>query len=209
MLTNLAIIGAGGHSKVIIEAVLARNQYCALRLVDQDVAKEGHIILGSVEVEFLQEWDTLPRACHIAVGNNATRQQLSELAKRKGKEHATIIHPEASISTSALVGEGCFVASKVVVSAESTIGEGCIINHGAIVDHDCQIGAYSHIAPGSTLTGGVEVGQCSFIGAGATILPMVKIGCNVVVGAGAVVTRNIPDHQTVVGLPGRIVNLNE
>ncbi|MCT4626528.1 NeuD/PglB/VioB family sugar acetyltransferase [Halodesulfovibrio sp.] len=209
MPTSVAIIGAGGHSKVAIEALRAMAPSCSLRVFDQDRAKKGRTILGGVAIEFLQEWSALPEAYHIAIGNNSVRQQLSMLAQANGKEYTSIIHPEASISPSAVVGEGVFAAAKAVVAAESKIDEGCIINHSAVVDHECRIGAYSHIAPGSILTGGVEVGECTLIGAGAVILPMIKIGRNVVVGAGAVVTRDIPDHQIVVGIPERIVNSNE
>ena len=43
------------------------------------------------------------------------------------------------------------------------------------------------------------------IGANATILPGVVIGIGAMVGAGAVVTKNVPDHLTVVGNPAKIL----
>jgi acetyltransferase-like isoleucine patch superfamily enzyme len=43
------------------------------------------------------------------------------------------------------------------------------------------------------------------IGSNATILPGLTIGEGAMIGAGAVVTRDVPDHAIVVGVPARIV----
>lgn len=45
----------------------------------------------------------------------------------------------------------------------------------------------------------------AWIGAGATILPGVTIGENSVVAAGAVVSKNVPDHVVVAGIPAKII----
>ncbi|EDM37994.1 nodulation protein L [Pedobacter sp. BAL39] len=45
----------------------------------------------------------------------------------------------------------------------------------------------------------------AWIGAGATILPGVTIGKNAVVAAGAVVSKDVPDHAVVGGIPARLI----
>ena len=47
------------------------------------------------------------------------------------------------------------------------------------------------------------------IGAGAKVLGSVTIGNNCKIGAGSVVLKDVPDNATVVGVPGRIVVLND
>lgn len=206
---ELLMVGAGGHAKVVIEAVQAVNPACHILLADEDITKEGKKLLGNIPIHYLRNWEKLPDQCHIAIGNNQERERLSIVAHEQGKQPFTIVHPDAFVSLSAVFGSGNFIAAMVVISAEVKISEGCIINHGAIVDHDCYIGAYSHIAPNSTLSGGVKVGKGCLIGTGATLLPMVEIGDHVVIGAGAVVTCNVPDNQIVTGVPGRCVRPNE
>ena len=44
-----------------------------------------------------------------------------------------------------------------------------------------------------------------YIGAGALILPGVTVGEGAVVAAGAVVTRDVPAHQIVTGVPARVL----
>jgi serine O-acetyltransferase len=45
------------------------------------------------------------------------------------------------------------------------------------------------------------------VGAGARILGNITVGNDVYVGANSVVLTDVPDHATVVGIPGRIVKL--
>lgn len=203
MPTELLIIGASGHAKVVIEAVKASVPNCNIRLTDQDAKKTGKKLLKTIPIELLEHWQQLPEPFHIAIGDNAIRQQLSDIASQQGKQYATIVHPQSSISESAVLAKGNFVAATAVIAAEAQIEEGCIINHGSIVDHDCFIGCYSHIAPNATLGGGVKIGPRCLIGAGAIILPQVKIGRDSVIGAGAVVTSDVGDNQVVIGVPAR------
>jgi len=205
MPTELLIIGASGHAKVVIEAVQADRSTCDIRVTDQDVIKAGKKLLKIFSIELLDDWKNLPKQFHVAIGDNNSRRALVELATEHDKEYVTIVHPDSSVSITASLGEGSFVAARSVVSAEVLIGDGCIINHGAIVDHDCRIGSYSHIAPNATLGGGAVIGEGCMVGAGATILPQITIGQNSVIGAGAVVTSDIPENQTVMGVPGKCI----
>jgi serine O-acetyltransferase len=53
------------------------------------------------------------------------------------------------------------------------------------------------------------IGDGVVIGTGATILGNIRIGDHVKIGAGSVVVRSVPDHSTVVGVPGRVVGDDE
>ena len=86
-------------------------------------------------------------------------------------------------------------------------GEGDVIGETTIIGDDVLI--YQQVTLGGT---GNEhgkrhptIGNNVIIGAGAKILGNITIGDNTRVGAGSVVVDDVPEHCTVVGVPGRIV----
>ena len=86
-------------------------------------------------------------------------------------------------------------------------GEGVVIGETTIIGDDVLI--YQQVTLGGT---GNEqgkrhptIGNNVIIGAGAKVLGNITIGDNTRVGAGSVVVDNVPEHCTVVGVPGRIV----
>lgn len=86
-------------------------------------------------------------------------------------------------------------------------GEGVVIGETTIIGDDVLI--YQQVTLGGT---GNEhgkrhptIGNGVIIGAGAKVLGNITIGENTRIGAGSVVVDNVPEHCTVVGIPGRIV----
>ncbi|HIJ94495.1 MAG TPA: acetyltransferase [Desulfuromonadales bacterium] len=202
------ILGAGGHAKVLIDALLSASATIA-GIVDPNLALAGTDILGvpllggdNVVYEYPPSEIRLVNGLG-SVGLSVNRQQLFEKFKVTGYKFATVIHPSAVIASGVVLGEGAQVMAGVVIQPGSHIGNNCIINTRASADHDCIIGDHVHIAPGVTMSGGVTVGTCSHIGTGATVIQGLSIGNGCLVAAGAVVTKNIIDGAMVRGVPAR------
>ena len=97
----------------------------------------------------------------------------------------------------------------------ATIGRRCFIDHGmgVVIGETTEIGNDVLLYQGVTLGGtGKEkgkrhptIGDNVVIGTGAKILGNITIGNHTKIGAGSVVIRSVPDHSTVVGVPGRVV----
>ena len=97
------------------------------------------------------------------------------------------------------------------------IGEGFFIDHGMGV----VIGETSEIKDNVALYQGVTLGGTSLqkkkrhptlgnnvvVGAGAKLIGAITIGDNVKVGASSVVISSVPHNATVVGVPGRVVEI--
>lgn len=202
MHTDMLLVGAGGHAKVVLDAL----QVCGVKQVvvlDDDMSLEGKTLLG-ISIQTPVIFEGKEEQAHIAVGNNAAREQLSQLSSNAGVLLHTVTHPKSIIAASATVKEGCFIAAQAILAPDSKLGRCVIVNHGAIVDHDCIVGDFSHIAPQATLGGGVAIGKGCLIGAGAVVLPGITIADRVTVGAGAVVVEDILQEGLVVrGVPAK------
>lgn len=199
------VFGAGGHAKVVIDALrVLLGEGLGIRLLDDNPARVGSAVAGIV-VEPAAD-PASEDFFHVAIGTNAVRSRRSAAIAAGGARPLTVVHPKSVIASSARVEEGAFVAASAVVGPDATIGAGTIVNHGAIVDHDCALGAFCHIAPGAVLGGGVTVGDRVLVGAGAVILPGLTLAGDVVIGAGAVVTRSIENAGTFIGTPAREVS---
>ena len=95
------------------------------------------------------------------------------------------------------------------------IGRRFFIDHGmgVVIGETAEIGDDVLIYQGVTLGGtGKDTGKRHptlgnnvVVGTGAKILGNIRIGDHVKVGAGSVVVHSVPDHSTVVGVPGRVV----
>ena len=57
----------------------------------------------------------------------------------------TQIHPTASISEDAAVGEGVVVGSQCIIGPGVTIGEGCVLDPGVIIERNTTVGARTRI----------------------------------------------------------------
>lgn len=206
-MTTLAILGASGHGRVIADAALSSGNCAIVEFYDDawptKIQNGQYPIVGNTAS--LLSLTSKP-AVIVAIGHNSTRLSKQAELLANGFELATIIHPKAYISASAIIAAGTVLMPGAVVNADSVIGSGCIINSNAVVEHDCALEDGVHLSPSASLAGGVLVGQCSWIGIGASVIQLKRIGRNVVVGAGASVITDLPDNITAVGVPAKIVN---
>ena len=97
------------------------------------------------------------------------------------------------------------------------IGRRFFIDHGmgVVIGETAEIGDDVLLYQGVTLGGtGKEkgkrhptLGNHVVVGTGAKVLGNIQIGDCVKIGAGSVVVHPVPDHSTVVGVPGRVVRM--
>ena len=101
----------------------------------------------------------------------------------------------------------------------ASIGSGLFIDHGmgVVIGETAEIGDNVTLFQGVTLGGTGKqrgkrhptLGSHVVVGAGAKVLGPITIGDYVKIGANSVVLQDVPDHSTVVGIPGRIVRIKD
>ncbi|MCW3151044.1 acetyltransferase [Achromobacter spanius] len=197
---HVLIVGAGGHAKVVLDALLLMGGFTP-SVMDDNPALNGTTLLQTNVCAPLEESKAHDRYFHIAIGSNAVRAELFARFIAAGGKPLTITHPAACISAYAQIEAGAFIAAHAVVAPSARIGAGAIINHGAIIDHDCVVGPHTHIAPQASLAGGVHIGEQAMIGAGANILPGLKIDVRAIIGAGAVLRQDVGPDALWAGVP--------
>lgn len=183
----LVIVGAGGHGRSVLELARSSGAYDVTAFLD-DEQPPGTDILGVPVWGPTSLLDTLTsrrvQTVHIAIGRNVTRQALCERARSARLVLATLIHPRALVSPSAVLGAGSAVMALAAVGTEATLGEGVIVNAGAVVDHHAQVGAFGHLGASATMAGGTAIGARAWLQAGAALGYGVRLPDDSVVSAG-------------------------
>jgi sugar O-acyltransferase (sialic acid O-acetyltransferase NeuD family) len=198
---SLIVLCAGGHARVVIEALRSRGIRPAA-VMDRNTALLGSMV-GGVPVTGSDE-DALKMAVDEVelvngLGNRASRSDSGLSGRRAlfgrfadlGYRFPVVSHVSAVIASDATLGDGAQVMAGAVIQPSSRIGRNVLVNTRAVVEHDCIVGDHVHIAPGAVLCGGVSVGDGAHIGAGAVVLVGVGVGRGAVIAAGAVVAKNV------------------
>ena len=138
----------------------------------------------------------------LAISDNVTKLNFIE-AFSEHFDFPALIHPNAVVSPSAEIEDGCLINPFVYIGPGAVVKKGCFLHSFVNIDHDCYIGECANISPGATLAGRVKTGLAIYIYTQATIIPDVKIGDYAVIGAGANVLKDVPSKRMVAGNPAK------
>lgn len=147
---------------------------------------------------------------------------------------ASIIRSGSVIYSGVSIGDNFRSGHNVLIRENTEIGDNVLVGTNSVIDGDCKIGnnvsmqtgvyitKYTTIEDnvflgplcvttndkymkyGATLKGPV-IKQGARIGANSTIMPGISIGEGAIVSAGSVVTKDVPPHKVVIGVPARVV----
>ena len=104
------------------------------------------------------------------------------------------IHPGARIGRRFFIDHG----AGVVIGETTEIGDDCLLYQGVTLGGTGNEKGKRHPTLGDRVV----------VGTGAKVLGSIRVGDDVKIGAGSVVLRNVPEHSTVVGVPGHIIFRN-
>lgn len=210
-LQSVAILGAGGHAREVLDVVDAINAMTPTFkmlgfVVDPEYGAAGeiindHPILGGFD--WLGQHTSVQVIC--GVGYPELRRQLTQRAQRYGVEFCTLVHPQSVTTRWLTMGTGVVISAGCVLTNQIVIGAHAHINRNSTVGHDCDIGAFVTLSPGVNCSGNVTIGEGCFVGTGANIIEGLNIGAWSKIGAGSTVIKDVEANHTVVGTPARSV----
>jgi len=206
--SRVILVGAASFAEEVTDLAPAAGFRVAAWIegLDRSVVDPGHdppIVWLDDQADFEPDLPILPAIASVK------RMGILRRLTGEGRRLATLIHPSAVVSASAVVEPGCVVLPLVVVGARARIGEATIVNRGALVGHHTEIGRYSFLGPGANVAGKVSLGEQVYVGAGAVVRDHLRVGDRAVIGMGAVAVKDVPAGVTVVGVPAAPLERSE
>ena len=116
------------------------------------------------------------------------------------------------------IGANCVLGQNVMAGPHVTIGDGCKVQNNVALYKGVTLEQDVFCGPSCVFTnvltprahierkdefGETHVGRGATIGANATIVCGNRLGAYCMIAAGAVVTRDVPDHALMAGVPAR------
>jgi UDP-perosamine 4-acetyltransferase len=216
--SSIAIIGAGGHGRVVADllraSIAAGAAYRFAGFIDTafesghrvaEHTKDWTVIGGDADISDLMV-EGLSGFCigiGLLRGGTSVRERVFHQTCATGLKPFALIHPSAIIAPDVKIGAGTVVMAGSVINTGSRIGRNSIINTGTHIDHDVIIGDHVHIAPGSTLSGDITVSDRAMIGVGSSLIQGITVREGATVGAGSVVVRSVASGALVMGIPAK------
>ncbi len=202
---SVVIYGAGGLGCQVEDFLQQHPGYRPAAFLDSNPSKRGLTVAGlpvrgGLECIPLLAQEGISCAV-VAVGDCAARVALAESLRRMEMQLVSAIHPLATISPSAKIGQHVIIGPRATVCVHSQIGDHVVMLAGAIAEHDNRIERGAFIGPAVRLAGTVTVGKNATLEIGSTVIPGRTIGRGAHVTAGAVVIQDVPAESTAGGVP--------
>lgn len=201
--TSVAVLGAGGHGKVVADAIRCADANATIVFFDgkwpQQIMLNKWQVHGRIE-DFYRVKESYDAAV-VAIGNNSVRAEIVGECLKNAVVMARVVHPSAVVSVEASVSEGVMILAGAIINIDAQIGRGVIVNTGACVEHDVIVGDFAHVCPRAAVAGGAKIGKAAWIGIGATVKQGVEVGEGAIIGAGAVVISDVPPGEIWIGVP--------
>lgn len=130
----------------------------------------------------------------VGIVDEKTKSPIVQHCERLGWKAANVIHPSAVISSSAKIGNGCFVGANATISSNAHLGEHSIVHLNSSLGHDARIGDFSVLLPGARVSGNARIGKKTVVGSNAFVGAGITVGQNCRIDALANLQRNLSDY---------------
>ena len=211
---KLVIFGLGEAADILFFFFKHHSEYTPVAFtVDKDYilsdSYNGLPVIAFEDVETI--YDPNIHVMFVAIGYrrlNEFRAIKLEVAKEKGYEIISYIHPEAGVPSDLIIGENCFVMNNVHIHPHVKIGDNVFIWSGTILGHHSSVGNHCWFTSGVNIAGNVNIGSNCFFAINSTVTNNVTIGDRCFLGANSLVNRDLENDKVMIAPATKEFSLN-
>ena len=203
----LALYGAGAMGREFKYVADETGQWTETVFIDDHAAADsllGCPVLGFHT--FRKRYSPENTRFVITIGEPKFRREAFERMREAGYQGARLVHPSATISPDAELGDGAVIGPGAFIGSLAKIGNNFYAAKGAAIGHDAVVGSHTRVGADAFIGGHTVIGENAFIGAGAMLKDRIRIGDYSVVALGSAVFSDVEANTTVMGNPARIAN---
>jgi sugar O-acyltransferase (sialic acid O-acetyltransferase NeuD family) len=215
MMQSLIILGASCNAHDVLDIVEAINlvqpKWHVAGFLDDNFARCNRFLGFDVLGPIAAAHDFQSYMFINCIGSQSSHRDRSRLileTRIPSSKYATLVHPQANVSSRARLGSGVYISFGCCVGGGAALSDGVSLAPRVVIGHDSDVGCGTIIAPGVIVSGFVHIGANCYLGAACSVKQYIRVGDNALVGMGAVVTRHVQDGETVVGNPARTFRRN-
>ncbi|QAT48882.1 sugar O-acyltransferase [Caproiciproducens sp. NJN-50] len=206
---KLAIFGASGFARETSD-IAERTGYDEIFFIGKTAENpiQGHPVILEEKVPSLVRGGF---SFIIGIGSPAARKSV--WSRFPELNYVNLIHPSATFGSGQLeevqkrIGNIIFAGARF--SNRIRMGNHGVFYFNCTVAHDCVMEDFVTVCPGANLSGNVRLKEGAYLGVNSCVIQggseaeKMTVGRFATVGAGAVVTKNVPDHRIVKGIPAK------
>jgi len=207
---DLFIVGAGGLGREVLiwtSAIPPEKRSWEVRgfLNSIPTALDGYDVALPILCDPLDFTYSGDEFVLCAIGDPCGKLRLCRTLLRRGARFASMHHPSAIVSRSAVLGPGCIAATCVIIGPGARIGAFSVVLGSTAIGVNAVIGEGTTVSAFSYVGDGAALGEGVFLGSHAIVMPGTIVGDGARIGARTVVSGTVPAGATFFGIPGEML----
>jgi len=203
-MTDIIIIGAGGHAAEIDEYIIYSQKVTGIKelniigFLDDNPANYASYKFSAPLIGGIKDHEVIAGHGYIiGIANLKYRRLFVDKFKAAGAQFVSFIHCGAYVSPTAEIGEGSIIGPNVNIGPNARVGKYTLINSRSSLGHDTQIGDYNFISPNVCFSGFTMIGDENLFGINSASIPGIRVGNRNKIAAGMVLDQNVGDETVV------------